>query len=205
MTKPILTYFDLARSRGEECRLALFLAGVDFEDRRIPSKDWAALKPTTPFGSMPVFEVPGKPPVSQSNAILAYLGRRYGLLPKDDWEAMRHESLLSACEDLRYAVNRTTGIKDVEEVKRKRAELVEGPVLTWARNMERQIQGPFVGGADISVADIKLYILVNWFRSGVLDHVPTDVFAKFPKLEGVWEGVKQHPKVVEWYARPAPA
>jgi prostaglandin-H2 D-isomerase / glutathione transferase len=202
MTKPILTYFDFPRSRGEECRLALFLSGVDFEDRRISSKEWAAMKPTTPFGSLPVFELPGKPPVSQSNAILAYIGRKYGLLPKDEWEAMRLESLLSACEDLRYAVNRTTGIKDIEEVKKKRAELVEGPVLTWGNNMERQIVGPFAGGADISVADIKIYIIVNWFKSGVLDHVPTDVFSKFPKLEGVWTSVKTHPKVVEWYSRP---
>jgi glutathione S-transferase len=205
MTKPILTYFDLARSRGEECRLALFLAGVDFEDRRITSKQWAALKPTTPFGSLPMFELPGKPPVSQSNAILGHIGRHYGLLPDDEWEALRLESLLSACEDLRYAVNRTTGIKDVEEVKRKRAELVEGPVLTWAKSMERQIVGPFASGKDITVADIKLYVIVNWFRSGVLDHVPTDVFASFPKLEGVWQNVKQHPKVVEWYARPTTA
>jgi prostaglandin-H2 D-isomerase / glutathione transferase len=205
MTKPVLTYFDFPRSRGEECRLALFLAGVDFEDRRLTTKEWVAFKPKTPFGSLPVFEIPGKPPVSQSNAILAYVGRRYGLLPKDDWEAMRHESLLSACEDLRYAVNKTTGIKDPEEVKRKRAELVEGPVLTWGANMERQIVGPFAGGAELSVADIKIYIIVNWFRSGVLDHVPTDIFAKFPKLEGVWEAVKAHPKVVEWYARPTPA
>jgi glutathione S-transferase len=203
MTKPILTYFDFPRSRGEECRLALFLAGVDFEDRRITSKDWAALKPTTPFGSLPVFEIPGKPPVSQSNAILGHIGRRYGLLPRDEWEAMRLESLLSACEDLRHTVNRTTGIKDIEELKRKRAELVEGPVLAWARNMERQIVGPFAGGTDISVADIKIYIIVNWFKSGVLDHVPTDVFASFPKLEGVWQSVKQHPKVMEWYARPS--
>ena len=36
MTKPRLTYFDQAASRGEECRLALFIAGVDFEDNRIP-------------------------------------------------------------------------------------------------------------------------------------------------------------------------
>jgi prostaglandin-H2 D-isomerase / glutathione transferase len=205
MTKPVLTYFELSRSRGEECRLALYLAGVDFEDRRIPSKDWGPLKPKTPFGSLPVFEIPGKPPVSQSNAILGYIGRRYGLLPKDEWEAMRLESLLSACEDLRHAVGRTTGIKDAAEVARKRAELVEGPVLTWGANMERQIVGPFAGGDAISVADIKIYIIVNWFRSGVLDHVPTDVFAKFPKLEGVWEAVKNHPKVVEWYARPPAA
>jgi len=203
MTKPKLTYFDLARSRGEECRLALFLAGVDFEDHRIPSGAWAALKPTTPFGSLPVFELPGKPPVSQSNAILGYIGRRHGLLPSDEWEAMRHESLLSAVEDIRHAVGKTFGIRDVEELKKKRAELAAGPIKTWALNMERQVTGPFVGGADISVADIKLYVVIGWFKSGVLDHLPTDILADFPKLEKLYASVKQHPKVVAWYARSA--
>jgi prostaglandin-H2 D-isomerase / glutathione transferase len=203
--KPRLTYFDTPRSRGEECRLALFLAGVDFEDNRIPRSAWPALKPTTPFGSLPLFEIPGKPAVSQSNAILGHIGRRYGLLPADEWEALRLESLLSAVEDLRHAVGKTFGIQDVEELKRKRAELVEGPLKTWAANMEKQIVGPFAGGSQISVADIKLFVVIGWFKSGVLDHVPADVFAKFPKLEKLHASVQQHPQIVAWYARPQSA
>jgi hypothetical protein len=34
MNKPKLIYFDAPVSRGEECRLALHLAGIDFEDDR---------------------------------------------------------------------------------------------------------------------------------------------------------------------------
>lgn len=205
MAKPKLTYFDTARSRGEECRLALFLAGVDFEDNRIPRSAWPALKSTTPFGGLPIFELPGKPAVSQSNAILGHIGRRYGLLPADDWEALRLESLLSTVEDLRHAIGETFGIKDAQELKQRRAELVEGPIATWAAHMEKQIVGPFAGGPQISVADVKLFVVIGWLKSGVLDHVPTDVLAKFPKLEKVHENVKQHAKVVAWYSRPLPA
>lgn len=79
MTKPKLTYFDISGSRGEECRLALFLAGIEFDDVRIKFPDWPALKPTTPYGSMLIFELPGKPPLAQSNAILTLIGRRHGL------------------------------------------------------------------------------------------------------------------------------
>lgn len=201
MTKPRLTYFDSPRSRGEECRLALFLAGVDFEDVRIPRSEWSSLKPKTPFGSLPIFEVEGKPAVSQSNAILAHIGRRYGLLPKDDWEAMRHESLLSAAEDLRHAVGRTLGIEDPKELEKKRTELVEGPIKTWATNMEKQVVGPFTGGTEISVVDIKLFIVLGWLKGGVLDHVPTTVLDGHPKLLALHESVKQHPKVAAWYAR----
>ena len=201
MTKPRLTYFDQAASRGEECRLALFLAGVDFEDNRIAQSDWPALKPTTPFGSLPTFELPGKPPVSQSNAILGYLGRAHGLLPSDAWEAMRLESLMSAAEDLRHAITRTFGIEDPAELVRRRRELVDGPIKTWAASMDKQIVGPFAGGAQISVADLKLFIVMGWLKKGVLDHVPPDVLAPFERLERLFASVKDHPRVVEWYAR----
>jgi glutathione S-transferase len=201
MTKPRLTYFDQAASRGEECRLALFVAGVDFEDNRIPRSAWPELKPTTPFGSLPTFELPGKPPVSQSNAILGYIGRTHGLLPADAWEAMRLESLMSAAEDLRHAVTRTFGIEDPAELVRRRRELVDGPIKTWAASMEKQIVGPFAGGADLSVADLKLFIVMGWFKKGVLDHVPSDVLAPFERLERLYAAVKDHPRVVAWYAR----
>jgi glutathione S-transferase len=201
MTKPRLTYFDQAASRGEECRLALFLAGVDFEDNRIPRSAWAELKPTTPFGSLPTFELPGKPPISQSNAILGYIGRTYGLLPADTWEAMRLESLMSAAEDLRHAVTRTFGIEDPAELLRRRRELVDGPIKTWAANMEKQIVGPFASGGQLSVADLKLFIVMGWLKKGVLDHVPADVLAPFERLERLYASVKDHPRVVEWYAR----
>lgn len=201
MTKLRLTYFDAASSRGEECRLALFIAGVDFEDNRVQRADWALLKPTTPFGSLPVLELPGKPAVSQSNAILGYIGRSHGLLPSDAWEALRIESLMSAVEDLRHAIGRTFGISDPEELRRRRAELVEGPIRTWAANMEKQVTGPFASGERISVADLKLFVVIGWLKKGVLDHVPPDVLAPFPKLERVFTSVKDHPKVVEWYAR----
>ena len=41
MSKPKLTYFDAPVSRGEECRLALHLAGIDFEDVRIKRRGLA--------------------------------------------------------------------------------------------------------------------------------------------------------------------
>ncbi|MGE3543686.1 MAG: glutathione S-transferase N-terminal domain-containing protein, partial [Kofleriaceae bacterium] len=102
-----LTYFDAPVSRGEECRLALHLAGVAFHDNRIKGADWPAIKPTTPFGAMPVLEIGGKPPLAQSNAILVLIGRRHGLHPSDDFEAARHEAMMIHVEDLRALVGPT--------------------------------------------------------------------------------------------------
>ena len=79
MSKPRLVYFDFAGSRGEECRIALHLAGVDFDDVRVAGADWPARKPQSPFGSMPILELDGQPPLGESNAILVYIGRQHGL------------------------------------------------------------------------------------------------------------------------------
>src|SRR5688572_9530154 len=122
MTKPKLTYFDAPVSRGEECRLALHLAGIEFEDVRIKTADWPQLKATTPFGVLPTYEEPGKPVLAECNAILAYVGRRGGLHPKDDFEAARHEMMMSQLEILRSEIGRTLRMPD-DEKRRTREKL----------------------------------------------------------------------------------
>ena len=203
MSKPKLTYFDFSASRGEECRLALHLAGVDFEDNRIGREAWLALKPTTPFGSLPVLEIEGQPPIAQSNAILALVGRRHGLHPQDVFEAARHEALMCHVEDLRAHVSPVLHITEPAEKLKAREALASGYLKTWAGFTERQLTsaGPFVAGDRLHVVDIKLYLAVRWFASGGVDHVPATVFADFPKLTRVFEAVRDDARVKAWYAK----
>ncbi|HWB74509.1 MAG TPA: glutathione S-transferase family protein [Nannocystaceae bacterium] len=201
MPKIKLTYFDFAGSRGEECRLALHLAGVDFHDDRLANGVWPQLKPDTPFGSLPVLEVEGKGRLAQSNAILRYVGTQHGLHPSDPWEAARHDAILAVCEELRGKLGHSLATKDEEEKKRLREELAKGYLQQWGRAVEQQIgDGPFVAGAKINVADLKLFIVANWLMKGTLDHIPKDVFADYPKLNKLVDAVKNHPDVQRWYA-----
>ena len=202
MNKPKLTYFDMAASRGEECRLALHIAGIDFDDNRIARADWPAIKPTTPFGSLPVFEIPGKAPLAQSNAILVHVGRRHGLHPKDDFEAARHEAMMAHVEDVRAKLSPTIHMSDAAEKKTAREALVAGYLPAWASFAEKQIgEGPFLGGANVQVADIKIYVVYKWIAGGVIDHIPTDIFASYPKLKRVHDAVAAHSAVLAWYAK----
>ncbi|MBI2390440.1 MAG: glutathione S-transferase family protein [Deltaproteobacteria bacterium] len=203
MAKPKLTYFDAPTSRGEECRLALHLAGVEFDDNRIQRDAWPALKPTTPFGSLPTLEWPGHPTLAQSNAILALIGRLHGLHPKDEFEAARHEAVMAHVEDLRAHVSPTLRVTDPDEKKRAREQLAATYLPAWAAYTDRQISddGPFFAGSAVHVIDVKLLVIVRWFRSGVLDHVPTNVFDGAPKLLRVHDAVDAHPRVRDWYAR----
>ncbi len=202
MTKPRLIYFDAPVSRGEECRLALHAAGVDFEDVRIKREDWPALKPTTPFGGLPVLEMPGQPPLGHSNAILVLIGRAYGLHPKDNFEAARHEAMLVHVEDIRAVVGPTMRIAAEDEKKKAREELCASFLPTWGANAEKHIgEGPFFGGATLQVVDIKLYMAVRWFAGGKVDHIPATIFSGFPKLMGIHDAVRDHERVKSWYAR----
>jgi glutathione S-transferase len=201
MSKPKLTYFDAPVSRGEECRLALHLAGIDFEDERIKSGDWPAMKERTPYGAMPLLSLPGKPPLAHSNAILVYVGRSHGLHPTDAFEAARHEGMMEHVEELRFRVSPTIRMADAEKQAR-RAELVAGFLPEWARAAERNITGaPFFSGAKIHVVDLKLHMAVRWFAGGKVEHIPATIFDAYPRLMGVHNAVREHAGVKSWYAK----
>jgi glutathione S-transferase len=201
MTKLRLMYFDAPVSRGEECRLALHVAGIDFDDVRIKAADWPALKEQMPYGALPVLELPGHPPVAQTNAILVLIGRRHGLHPADDFAAARHEGMMQHVEDLRAVVGPTIRMAEAEK-KAAREAMVTGYLPVWAQAAERNISGePFFAGAKLNVVDLKLHMAVRWFSGGKVDHIPATIFSGYPKLMRVHDAVRDHPAVKAWYAR----
>ncbi len=200
-SKPKLTYFDAPVSRGEECRLALHLAGVEFDDNRVKFADWPATKSSTPFGSVPVLEWPGHSPLAHSNAILVLIGRMHDLHPKDLFKAARHEALMEHVEDMRHHVGPTLRMDDAEK-KRVREGLVASYLPVWAANTEKQLgDGPFVGGTKLHVVDLKLHMAVRWFSGGKVDHIPATIFAAYPKLTRIHDAVRDHAGVKAWYAK----
>jgi glutathione S-transferase len=202
MTKPRLIYFDAPVSRGEECRLALHLAGVEFEDVRVKREDWPALKSNMPFGTVPVLDMPGHPPLAQSNAILVFVGRQHGLHPQDVFEAARHEAMMCHVEDLRAVVGPTIRITDEAEKKKVREGLTASFLPTWAAQAEKQLgDGPFFAGAKLHVVDLKLHMAATWFAGGKVDHIPATIFSAFPKLMRVHDAVGGDARVKAWRAR----
>jgi glutathione S-transferase len=204
MPTTTLTYFDIPTSRGEECRLALHLAGVPFTDERLKTADWQARKAEAPFGALPMFKVEGHPTLAQSNTILRLIGHQHDLLPTELWESARHEAIMDSVEDMRHKMGPISRIKDEAQKRAAREEAARDYLPGWARHIEGQIgAGPFVGGAKISVADLKLFVTLGAYLKGVIDHVPPTVFDGSPKLLALYKAVQQHPGVVAWYAKHA--
>ena len=201
MSKIKLSYLDIKGGRGEDSRIALHMSGVDFEDDRISFAEWPKRKPSTLFGTVPVLHVEGKGELGQSNAILTYIGREYGMHPADNWEAAKHEALMAMAEELRHKFKPTLYIDDENFKKEKREEIASGYMQDWAKHVEKEIQGPFVSGDKLHVVDLKLFILFGWFIKGGLDYVSPDVFANYQKIVVLYEAVGSHEGVVSWYAK----
>jgi glutathione S-transferase len=82
-----LTYFNV-RARAEVVRLILEETATPYREHRIREDEWPRLKPSMPFGQVPVYEEGGLC-IPQSHAIYRYLARKHGLYGNDEAERVR--------------------------------------------------------------------------------------------------------------------
>jgi glutathione S-transferase len=82
---PRIIYFDL-RGRAEAIRLMFEELGEAYEEQRVRSNaQWHAMKPQTPFGSLPIYEE-GDLRIAQTQAIYRHIARTRGLYGADERE-----------------------------------------------------------------------------------------------------------------------
>jgi glutathione S-transferase len=200
-----LTYFDI-EGRGECVRLALALANVPFEDDRIPFSKWPEVKPTLPFGQLPVLTIDDGPMRTQSAAMVKYIGKRFSktLYPTDDAEKLfAIEEAIGAIQDIEAAwgpalyismrperYGYPLGFSNTEEGKAKIRELREAFVkeemprhLKRISDMLQSHNGKFlVEGDTPTVADCLAIPFLRGFTRGHIDHVPTTCLDAFPAV-----------------------
>ena len=80
------TYFNLF-GRGEPIRMAMWKAGVEYEDVRfgLGSEEWNTLKASgeLEFGQVPMLTLDDGTKLFQTTAIINYLGQTYNLVGED--------------------------------------------------------------------------------------------------------------------------
>lgn len=202
MQKIVLTYFDFDGSRGEAARLAMHIAGIPFEDRRIPRNEWPKHRDSAPFQALPFLEVDGKP-LAESNTINRYVGKLAGLYPKDDWNAARVDEVMDAIETITTKIGATFTLEG-EAKQKAREALAAGSIPRYAQQIEARLKeggGEWFVENRLTVADLKCFLWVRWMKSGALDHIPADVVDKAaPLLAKHLERVRSHPKIAAYYA-----
>jgi glutathione S-transferase len=201
MTNYKLTYFDIDGGRAEPIRIAFHAAGMDFEDDRLSFPEFMQMRSDTRFNSVPVLEIDGAA-VTQSSALSRYVGKMAGLYPTDDMQALYCDEALEAIEDVLHYLVPTFGLEG-EELKAAREKLVDGWLSTYVRGLGELLArgGNYFADNRLTVADLKVFVLVRWLRSGSLDHVPADLVERLaPGLVAHQERVEGDPVVTAYYA-----
>jgi glutathione S-transferase len=199
-----LTYFDVP-GKAEVTRLALYIGDIPFEDERLDREAFQSRAKSFPFQAVPVLTVDGVM-FAQSFAIARYAGILSGHYPANDALAgLQVDEIYLLSEDVWAEAMPSLFEKDAEKKKAMR-ETLSNETLPWYFNvlekrLEDVMKGDFLLGDEPTIADLSVYSMVSWIASGSLDYVPTNLCEGYPKMMAIYNGISNHPKVKEWYAK----
>ena len=201
MDKLKLTYFDFSGGRAEPARLALHLGGIPFEDHRFAFGDFAEVRKTTPLGQVPTLHV-NDVQVTQSDAITRYAGKLARLYPEDHLQALFCDEVMDALEDINTKLGATFGLTG-DALKHAREALTAEVLPRYLRWLQNQLEahgGEFFADHRLTVADLKAFVMLRWFGSGKLDHIPADLVQTVaPKLAAFVDRIAAIPAIAQYY------
>jgi len=183
-----LHYFPFP-GRGAAIRDALRIGGIAFEDVHLPPDRFREQKAAGQlrFSSLPALEIEtpgGTVSAMQSNAILRFVGRQTGLYPMDDpVRALKVDEALDLGEDINHAIGPSIAEQNAERRMAMRKILAEETLPRLAGVLERLLvangRTGFVAGDSLTVADLKLYWIVDKLTNGTLDGIPKSLLDGF--------------------------
>lgn len=179
------------------------IGSVPFEDDRVTFPQWKELKPSTPYGSLPVMKIDGAE-AAQSNALLRYCGKLAGLYTECPLEALKVDEIIDVMGDFSSAVYRYRG-DDKEKLRAEREKFCKEDAPRYFGGMEKRLEkfgsGPWAVGDKITIADLAICHAVTNIKCGILDYVPKDLLDCYTRGMKSYNSVMEHPKVAEWYKK----
>lgn len=206
LTGSKLSYFGIP-GRGEAIRLTLAISGVQFEDNRVPFPAWGKMKPTTPWGTLPILELSDGTQLAQTRSILRFVGKHTGLYPAGDERlAQRIDEMMDVLEDLGDTITKTGKDLPKEEMKVARLAAVSngGAVYNLLSKIDTFIEANSEGsgyavGTEMNIASILTFTHMGRLVGGVYIGIPPTVCDPFPNIQKVRKTVGCYPAVIEWY------
>ena len=208
--KITLYYFKIPFWRAEVTRLSLYIGDIPFEDYRIEGNDYDKFKKTgelpnnkiAPFKQLPVLDVDGKI-FAQTGAIARFCGKLSGLYPKnDDYKAALIDQIIEGAQDINYLVTLSGRDKDLERKKIARDILATRHLPKWFIFLEdllkQNTESIYFVGSDLTIADLAIWRLLGWLKSGMLDGVTTTILDNYENLNKLREQIYKNPKVIKW-------
>lgn len=181
-----ISYFGI-QGRGGPLRAAATIGGLSYEDRFVSGAEnmeskkagknrWSGIPELTIFGK------DGKELVTigQSNTCLRYIGSLAGLYSDNPLNAALMDECLDSVEDIMMMLTPSFREKDEEKKKAMRLALMEPDKLPYwiqkfesryEENEKRGNKNGFVVGDSLSIADLKIFFMLQTVRGGKLDYV----------------------------------
>ena len=192
---PTLTYFDV-RGRAEVIRLILEETGQLDRERRIQLSEWAALKPTFPFGQVPLYQE-GDLSIPHSHAIYRYLARKHGLCGTSEADRIRVDVVEETFVDLQ---NELGGFYWSPQFHEKRDEYERSKLPALLDKAQRLLaqnrggDGYWVGDA-LTFVDFQAWHFLDYvrpFSQRTLDG--------FDKLVAFKQRIESRPRIAAYLA-----
>jgi glutathione S-transferase len=142
------------------------------------------------------YVVDGPVVISQTNAVLMYLGRKFGLVGSNEQELANVEQVLCQAMDLRNDTVRMAYMSG--EVA---AHLQSSPAhFEKLEGFLKQIGTPFFGGSTPSVADFHVFEMIEQHQLMAAFAKVDNFFEPFPGLVNLHQAIKDDPKLASYFA-----
>jgi glutathione S-transferase len=203
MTMTYRLFYWALRGRGEQIRLLLNELGQAYEDVHVAKdREFLTLRREGPgtlsFGSVPMLQ-DGDFKLVEGPAIMNYLGRKHGIMPRDLQAAARTEAMVLGAEDMRMAYFRLLG--DGDRAAEKRAKFVAGEwrerwLPSWDGLLALNGDNGYLVGSALTQADLAVWdaldAIVTWIEGAR--------FGSVARVERFYHSIAARPAIAEYLA-----
>lgn len=200
-----LSYFA-GRGRGEVLRLLFAGAGQEFEDDRLTGDSWAALKPKTPYGQMPILTVDNKTMINQTGAIARFIAREFGLYGTNNLESSKCDVIFETYNDVFTEMVKVFFEKD-EAKKAENSKKLNTEVLpkyfAFMAKLLKENGGKCLVGSKLSLADVAFFDMVDKITEG--KGMGADLYKDFAEIKTFYENVQKLPNMQKYLEKRQPS
>ena len=202
-----IIYFNFPFWRAEVARIPLYISNTKFEDKRITSEEFSYIKENgkmtdgtiIPFSQLPVLVIDGQS-IAQTGAIARICGKISGFYPESLVEAGKVDQIIDTATDINMLMRPSMKEQDPEKKKLMRQELSKNDLPKYFGFLENLLKDEKIWFAEnrMTIADIAIWRLMGWLKSGVIDDIPQDITDDFNKLNRVYNEVNNNTDIKRW-------